>query len=36
MGCCGDREKALTVAEEQKWTHLVSTPTDTTRSHAMC
>ncbi|EMD88630.1 hypothetical protein COCC4DRAFT_60706 [Bipolaris maydis ATCC 48331] len=22
MGCCGDREKALTVAEEQKWTHL--------------
>ncbi|USP79535.1 uncharacterized protein yc1106_06809 [Curvularia clavata] len=22
MGCCGDREKAMTVAEEQKWTHI--------------
>lgn len=23
MGCCGDREKGLTVAEDQKWTYIV-------------
>jgi hypothetical protein len=26
MGCCGgDREKGLTVAEDQKWTYIVRT-----------
>jgi hypothetical protein len=23
MGCCGDREKALAVTEEQKWDYIV-------------
>ena len=23
MGCCGDREKGLTVTEEQKWDYIV-------------
>lgn len=23
MGCCGDREKGLTVTEQQKWDYIV-------------
>lgn len=23
MGCCGDREKGITVTEEQKWDYIV-------------
>lgn len=31
MGCCGDREKAIAVSEEQKWDYIVCVVSEPSR-----